>query len=167
MSARELTPEMIQTIFEYNPDTGVVRWRVGRGKKIKAGDIAGSSHPKGYLQIKYDGVNYLYHRVAWACHYGSWPDGLIDHVNLDGTDNRISNLRQASFSENQYNKCAYRNSKTGLKGVTWYEPTQRYRAVIRFNKKQISLGYFRDIEDARAAYENAARLYHGDFWRVG
>lgn len=81
------------------------------------------------------------------------PDGMeVDH--RDGRDtlnNRRDNLRIATRSENAQNRVgAQRNSKSGIRGVSWNERDRKWRAQIRLNGKQKYLGYFHDIHEAEA-----------------
>src|SRR3546814_1788886 len=57
----------------------------------------------GHLCGHVKGIPLLAHRVAWAIHYGEWPNGQIDHINGDPSDNRIANLRDVSALENARN----------------------------------------------------------------
>jgi hypothetical protein len=90
----------------------------------------------------------------------------VDHCNGLKTDNRRSNLRKCSHTENSRNK-PMRANKVGLKGVRAYKSrrgvTQKFQAQICVDKKTIHLGYFLTPEQAHAAYCEAARKYHGDF----
>jgi hypothetical protein len=93
-------------------------------------------------------------------------DVIVDHVNLDGLDNRRENLRVCTQSENLRNRRLNRRSKTGLKGVSWHCGSRKYEANIRVNGRQTRLGYFSDPIAAARAYDDAARKYHGEFARV-
>jgi hypothetical protein len=105
-------------------------------------------------------------KPAWLYHYGQWPDQDIDHINGDGTDNRICNLRLASDSENLCNrsKSQYKlpSAAALYKGVNLHR-TGRWRAYIAKDNQYIHLGMFGDEESAARAYDKAARHYHGAF----
>lgn len=95
------------------------------------------------------------------------PDGLeTDHINLDGLDNRRSNLRAATSTQNRRNIRAHFDSTTGVKGVTWHKPMQKWVAKIRANGRRVHLGYFATIEAAAAAYAKASAEHHGVFGRT-
>lgn len=112
-------------------------------------------------------INYekfLTAHVVWLLHHGTWPkdSGLeIDHINQCKSDDRIENLRLATHSENNHN----RYSGNLNRGV--YKVNNKYRAMIKVNKEIIHLGYFYLVEDARDAYEEAAKKYFGDFACLG
>jgi hypothetical protein len=102
-------------------------------------------------------------RLAWAIHNGDWPplDMYIDHINGIKADNRIANLRLVTPTQNQQNKAGH-----GLypKGVAWRDRIENpWLARIRVNGTRINLGSFAAIEEAAAAYREAAIKYHGEF----
>jgi hypothetical protein len=93
------------------------------------------------------------------------PAGMeTDHIDGDGLNNRRSNLRFATTSENQRNRVASANNTSGgRKGVNFHRYSGRWRASIQLNGKRRHLGYFDTPDQAHAAYcESAVRL-HGDF----
>ena len=93
----------IRAVFDYDPDTGVIRWKVPRYRKIKAGQVAGALRPDGYLFIGYKYENVLAHRIAWAHYHGRDSLMVMDHINGDRADNRIANLREVTFRGNRLN----------------------------------------------------------------
>lgn len=87
---------------------------------------------------------------------------LTDHRNGDGLDNRRSNLREATQSQNLCNRRP-KSRPAGFKGVTWFERLGRWKAQCSKGGKNHHLGYYADIEDAARAYDAAARELHGEF----
>ncbi|OMF54823.1 hypothetical protein BK138_16230 [Paenibacillus rhizosphaerae] len=86
------------------------------------------------------------------------PEGkVIDHININGLDNREINLRIVTQAENSQNKKAQKNSKTGIRGVSWNKAAKKWQAQYAINRKKVKVGYFDDIEDARRAVERARR----------
>ena len=102
--------EYIKANFVYNSTTGVIK-RFDRAKSN------GSFDRYGYLIIKVKGKQYKAHRIAWLLYYGDFPNGNIDHINRDKSDNRISNLRIASYAVNNNNAKRTPNKDTGEIGI--------------------------------------------------
>lgn len=155
-----ITQARLKELLEYDPETGVFTNRVSRSSRAKAGATTSSSLSKqGYLRICIDWNPHLAHRLAWLYVYGSMPQGMIDHINGDRTDNRICNLREASAHLNQQNRRrANRRSKTGLLGVSVAD--NKFVASIHADGKTRRLGRFCSAEEAHAAYLAAKRQLH-------
>lgn len=162
-----LTADRLRDVLEYDPETGVFRWRVSRrGGTATEGALAGSKRVDGYRAIKVDGVKYKEHRLAWLYMTGEWPVHQIDHINLVRDDNRWSNLREADHASNMRNCRERRHGSSGVKGVSWHKRRERWSAQIRVDGKLHYLGLFADINEAAAAYAAASERYHGEFGRV-
>lgn len=149
-------------MFDYNEDTGVLSWKCSpRNGKGKVGNEAGCINGSGYRQVYIRGKLYLVHRLAWFFKYGAFPKTIIDHINRNKLDNRISNLRCASKQLNASNTLNYSHNKSGVKGVYWCTRSKRWRSAIKVNQKQIHLGFFKDFDEAvcsRLAYEQCLGL---------
>lgn len=155
-------------MFDYDPATGALRWK-HRADQAAAwnGKMPGrraGTYVNGYLSIRIDGIRYSAHRLAWIMMYGPIPNGLeIDHVDMDGTNNRLANLRLATHAQNCAN--TIRKSASGIKGVTWREDKGKWGARITINRKSINLGYFATAEEAHMTYLARAQAQHGEFAR--
>jgi hypothetical protein len=110
-----------------------------------------------------DGHTYHEHRLAWFYMKGVWPKGDIDHIKGDKSDNRITNLREATTSQNKANERIRVNNTSGYKGVTWHRKRRKWEAHIGVNGKGLTLGYFDSPERAFIAYMKAAWDHFGDF----
>ncbi len=156
----EFTAELLRELLHYNAETGEFVWRVScRG--TKAGDRAGTDSSQGRRQIIIGYTRFKAHRLAWLYVYGKWPNGLVDHINGDPTDNRIDNLREASMSENLQNqRRAHKHNRTGVLGVQWRPSRNKFRARIVADGKEIHLGHFDTVEEAQNAYVEAKRKHH-------
>jgi hypothetical protein len=167
MAKREpLTAEYVRSILEYHPDTGAFTWRVSR-RCVRIGSPAGKTCDRGYRYIKISQRTYLAHRLAWLYITDKWPANEIDHIDGDPSNNRFSNLREATRSENNCNTGARKNNSSGFKGVSFCNRSKKWRANISLNGKNISLGYHQNLDAARAAYEKASNKLHGKFSRTG
>jgi hypothetical protein len=151
----------LRELFDYDPETGAFIRLVHRGGE-HPGAVAGSIDDyNGYIRIGVDGVNYKAHRLAWLYVTGEWPNDVLDHINLDRSDNRFGNLRLATVAENNQHVHAPRSdSKSRRRGVTWFPSRGVWRATINVNGRQRHLGYFHDLEEASGAYEAAKAALH-------
>lgn len=152
----------LKDLLEYDPCTGVFIRKIATGRcgRHKAGLVIGTVHAKGYLRARVDGSDYLLHRLAWFYEYGEWPDGEIDHINQDKSDNRIENLRIVTSSENHQNRFKQKNNTSGCKGVYLQKKTGKWVANIRHEGKTFYLGYYEDKNIADSAYRMAAAKFH-------
>lgn len=89
---------------------------------------------------------------------------IVDHIDGNRLDNRRTNLRVCTQTENSRNRRRHTNNTSGYKGVS-KRPSGSYRAQIKVDGKKIHLGTFASAEEAHKAYCNAARKYHGEFFR--
>ena len=164
----DLSLERLREVLSYDPVTGRLAWRLRLGPMCKFGGSAGVM--KGnYRRIAIDGRSYTASHLAWFHYYGVRPAALIDHRNGNASDNRIENLREATYSQNSQNIGVRRNSSTGLKGAQRFNrPGQRarFRSTITVNRKRIFLGLFHTAEEAHAAYCAKAAELHGEFKRI-
>jgi hypothetical protein len=130
-----------------------------------SGTLAGTINSKGYLAIHIGRQRHLAHQLAWAISCGEYPDGDIDHINGDKLDNRIENLRCVTRAENSRNSKS-RSNASGAMGVTKHH--NKWRATIYNDGKQVHLGLFASIDEAKAARKDAERKfgYHPNHGRA-
>jgi hypothetical protein len=126
--------------YTYDKETGKI-FGV-RGKEI-------IRKTKGYIILE-NGL--LGHHFAWFMTYENVDFVELDHKNRVRNDNRISNLRISTKVQ--------QNQNTNAKGYNWHEGTNKWRARIYYDKKQIHLGLFNTEEEARNAYLEAKKKYH-------
>lgn len=158
--------ERVRELVGYDPDTGDFWWKVAHGS-AHAGREAGTvSKVHGYRYIGIDNRDWRAHRIAWLLSTGALPPGRLDHINGERADNRISNLRLASHSQNLSNRGRQKNNKSGFKGVSYIKADNLWDARISFGRKQYCLGHYRTPEEAHAAYVAAAVRLHGEFART-
>lgn len=94
------------------------------------------------------------------------PPLYIDHINSDGLDNRRSNLRICTKQQNNMNQRPQVGKSSVYKGVTWRTRDKIWAAQIHINKKTIHLGHFKLETDAARAYNEAAKIYFGEFAKL-
>lgn len=154
-----ITQEEVKELFDYDPDTGVVTRRIDVAHNAKAGNIVGTALTnrggKSYMVVKINRKPYYLHRIIWLYVHGEFPD-QIDHINGDGCDNRLVNLRDVARAENMKNMRKQSNNTSGIAGVCWYKKTHKWVAQIKVNGKCIHLGYFKSIEEAASARKLAS-----------
>lgn len=156
--------EKCRELFRYDPTTGNIYRNVTMGVQ-PAGSKCGTRKPD-YVYVMFHRKGILAHRLAWAIHYGHWPNRPIDHINYDRFDNRLVNLRLATIAENNRNRPKQSNNTSGFKGVTFHKGFGKYQAKIMAEKKRYSLGYFDSARDASIAYAAAAKILHGEYART-
>lgn len=165
-SGEELTHELLLALLHYDPETGVFIRRVSTAPRAMAGSVAGDPDSKGYLRLRIDGKRYLAHRVAWFYMTGVWPPDEVDHKNLNRQENWWDNLRLADTQTNKWNRGAYANNQSGLKGAHYRRTNGNWAARIRVNGKNIQIGVFSTPEAAHAAYVTMAKEAFGEFARA-
>lgn len=165
-SGEELTHDLLLALLHYDPATGIFTRRVSTAPRALAGSIAGDPDGKGYLRLRIDGKRYLAHRVAWFYMTGEWPVGEVDHKNLKRQENWWDNLRLADAQSNKWNRGAYSNNISGLKGAHYNRANRNWGAHIRIDGKNIHIGVFSSPEAAHAAYMEKAQEAFGEFARA-
>jgi hypothetical protein len=148
-----LSQRALHEMFEYRD--GVLYW-----KPKPAGTVDGN----GYMQTGIKGKYFKNHRIIFLMHHGHLPD-LIDHIDGNKRNNRIENLREASNSQNNYNKRLQKNNRSGVKGVHWVERFKKWRVRIGVDGKDLHVGYFEKYEDAVFAATKARMDNHRLFAR--
>ncbi len=160
-----ITAEKLREVLHYNPETGVFTWINPPSNTVKKGEVAGCDRGKKYLVIGVCGKLVFAHRLAWLYVHGEWPRKYIDHVNGDRSDNRITNLREATKAENARNRAISKSNSLGLKGITFDKAIGKYKARIELDGRRKTLGLFNCPTAAHLAYCKAAREHFGDFAR--
>jgi HNH endonuclease len=109
------------------------------------------------------GVKHLIkmHRMIMGCEKADGKN--VDHINGDTLDNRRSNLRLCTVQENNLNKGRQINNKSGYKGVYKHSQYDVYVAQIKVGKKRIHIGVYKTAIDGAKAYDEMARIHHGEF----
>ncbi len=170
-----ISADYAKEALDYNPETGDLvwrerplshfrstqAWRVSRSKS--PGRVAGRKNTGGHIQIRLNGRHYMAHRIAWLIYHGSWQELQIDHKNGIPHDNRISNLRLSTQSQNSANKKTSITSSSGVLGVNWHKASGKWVAQIKVEQRVVYLGVFHTIAEAAEARKAAEKKYQGEF----
>ena len=172
-----ITPARLAELIRYDEATGFMYW-----KPRTLADFASSYSPEaslasfaaqregqralcavseGYQYGQINGKKIRANRAAYCLHYGRWPVGIVDHIDRDRGNNRISNLRDSTHAENSRNRKVSTNNTSGVRGVSKLN-SGRWLARISYNGKRIRLGCFKDKSDAIEA-RRAAELNLGGY----
>lgn len=175
------SPEALHRLFKYDASTGDLIWRRRQpqdfvpGKQSAeqksaawngkfSGKAAGTvASCNGYVYVSVSGKKLLAHRVIVAMRDRAWPKLQIDHINGCRDDNRASNLRLVSPSDNAKNAARKSAGKSGVTGVYPISGSQKWKAVIGDSRSQLYLGCFSTISEAAFARKEAeARLGYSE-----
>lgn len=156
----------LRRLLRYEHESGELFWTgapwAGSNCHASAGARAGNENTGTKNIYRHIGVGrhrYYEHRVAFAMYHGRWPNGPIDHIDGDGRNNAIVNLRESSSVDNGRNSKLKSNNTSGINGVYWSTESKRWVAKIKVGVGSISLGYFKSKGDAALAREAANRKY--------
>jgi len=146
-----------QLMGKRGPKPKEVTYDPATGKLFKAGKEITTETGTGYLSIWFMGRSRGQHRVAWFLSHGEWPE-CIDHINGNGRDNRLVNLRASDYRLNRHNQTGHRKSHTGVLGV--YPNGSGFQASIGDRGQRYRLGTYPTKELAAAAYAEAKQRLH-------
>jgi hypothetical protein len=157
-----LTKEYLNELFEYKD--GNLFWKKAKVGTAK-GTLAGTkSHH--YYQICINYKIYRTHRLIWIFHNGNTED-CIDHINGNTFDNCIENLRNCNIAENLWNSKKPKNNTSGVKGISWNKQRKKWRARIFYKNKEIHVGFFVDLNEAKIKIKEKRQELHKEFSNNG
>jgi hypothetical protein len=131
----------LQSRLDYNPTTGIFLWKHNNKE-------AGWADFKGYRIIKFKGICYRAHRLAWKMFHGKDPGSILDHIDRNRTNNVITNLREVDNSESMHNTGLRSDNTSGQRGVCWAEHVKKWRVKVNLKGKSHHLGYYDDLDQA-------------------
>ncbi len=168
---KELLPyyEKLAKMIEFRD--GVPYWTESPARCTVVGSVAGwimvagQTKSQRYRKLKttIDGLSrsVCAHRLQWFVSYGYLPEDL-DHIDRNGLNNNIENLRVATRAQNCRNITKHKNSTSRYIGVYWLKVNKKWRSRIIVDKKSHYLGSHLSEEDAAMTYDNACRYYGVD-----
>ena len=144
---RNLDPAIWKKYFTYNKETGKICNRYGRE--------VGTINARGYININAviknagESVNCSIraHQLAWVLETGKYSEQL-DHRDRDRTNNKWTNLREATTLENNRNRKVFDKSRSGVTGVIWQAQRKQWQAYIIVNNRNIHLGFTPSLFEA-------------------
>lgn len=137
-----------------------LRWKV-------SGKPAGSQDQDGYFLVRVGarpGKLFKAHRVIWYLHHGTLPD-LVDHKDGNPANNRLSNLRIATESQNRHNASKHSDNTSGAKGVYWDKRTKKWMVKVSLASKSIWGGRFTNFNEAVLVAKQLREDLHKEFSR--
>ena len=169
-----VTQEEIQSTFHYDPSVGVFIYKDrkdvspnvnSKSKGKPAGAVRSDKGGHKYWNIMVRGKLIGAHRLAWLYVHGYLPPHDIDHIDGNGLNNKLANLREATRSQNLMNTKKVR-SRAGFRGVSLSANkglAKPYRARITAHGKNIWLGRHKTAEEAHEVFIKEAKKHYGEF----
>lgn len=177
---KSLDIEYLRKVLTYDSDTGLMKWNhrplemfpckrsYATFNKRFAGKEAGYTHqsvkksllakghrPYYYRLVGIKDKTYKLHRLAWAIHYGYWPDFDIDHIDGNPLNNKICNLRKSNKVENGKNLPKRSDNTSGVVGVCFHKRSGTWKVSIGNDY----VGMYKDFDDAIEARRKAEIEY--------
>lgn len=168
-----ISKEYLEECFQYDEVNGLLVWKKRPeshfASKLSAdafncclaGSVAGSIKNDGnnsYYRLSLDGKKQYVHRLIWIMNFDYEPD-KIDHIDGNGLNNCISNLRDVTNQVNCKNKRLSKANSSGIHGVRWNKQCRKWHARIKVDYKYKHLGLFVDFFDACCARKSAEHKY--------
>ncbi len=158
---RGMTVEEARELWSYNPATGELVWKVDRGRKVRAGMVAG----KLGREVTFNRRPMSRGIIAFGIYTGAWPESgeKILFRDNDTKNSKWDNLACDTRSKVAGSRCMPSNNTSGVRGVCWHKRIQKWVAYICVQGKYLNLGRFDTIEKAAAARKVVAKEYFGEF----
>ena len=154
---------IIRRTVSYEWDTGKFYSRVNNSN-VKVGDeLTGTVKECGHVRISVNNKGILAHRLAYILMDKEVPE-FIDHKDQDPTNNKWSNLRAATFQQNQWNTGKRTTNTSGYKNVSKVKNKERWTVSVTTPNGRKYIGSFKCPELANEAAITARKKYQGEFY---
>lgn len=160
-----ITQELVKELFYY--DNGFLYWKA-KGKRRKLNEVAGCYAPirkrdSGRRWIlHFNGKTYLASRLIFLYHHG-WLPEVVDHEDRNCENDKIENLRPATYSQNTANSIRTKENKTSKYKGVHLDRDKKWVAMIYINKKTKYIGVFTTEQNAALAYNREAVKVHKEY----
>lgn len=154
--------------FDVFPSDGKLVWKCPPHNHpdllgIEAGCVRPNRNGKKYCHIKKNRVGLKRGRLIFLWVHGHWPEPCVDHIDGDSTNDRISNLREATVLQNAWNHKTRARRIALPMGVRRINGSGRYEARIAQNKRMLHLGSFETPQEAEKIYQAKRKELFGEF----
>lgn len=157
----ELSLDQLNHLFEYKENN--LYWKNPIHKR-NLGKVVGFDSGNGYKRVDINGKQYSVHRIVFYMHHKYLPK-IIDHIDGNGKNNAIENLREATSSQNMMNSLLKKKPFSGCRNVSYNKTRQKYCVYIKVQGRSIFCGTYKDLELADLVAQEARNLYFGQFAR--
>lgn len=149
--------------YDEKSPSGLV-WKCQKSKNVKCYGRAGYKTKANYWVVQIDGESYRAHRIIWFIFHGEIQHGMeIDHIDGNGLNNKIDNLRLCSRSENLCNRSRPKNNTSGVNGVHFCSANKAWIAKVKKGGKLVFKKSFKTFAEAVRQVIAAREVHHGDF----
>lgn len=158
--------DRLREVLDYEPQSGLLRWKLSIGKRIKAGRPVGNLAANGRIYFQIDGERLLAHRAVWFLHYGVWPKENLSARNGDYTDLRIDNFEELDAQQVALKGGGKRPGISGVPGVSWDKERGKWLVQIVRGYETRYVGRFSGLEEAKEAHARACEEAGVDLQRI-
>jgi hypothetical protein len=154
----KLTHDVLLSVLDFDPETGIFVWKVTRSNRVKPGSRAGVFHrASGGRYISISNEKFMAHRLAFFYINGRWPNTDVRPLDGDYDNCAIANLREVSRVELAHEREKVATNTSGFAGVSRAKHG-KWQAKITWNYEQINLGAgFETADDASEMYDESSR----------
>ena len=172
---REKFPSVIflKECFQYNPINGILSWKIRpvshfvsekratawnkRYANTECKVVKPVNNTLSYYKVSIHKKQYYVHTLIWLMMYNELPEGIVEHNDGNGLNNRLGNLRDKSFSENSLKAKISKNNTLGYIGIS-LQKNGKYRSQVCYNGKNIALGAYDDAKFASMCHHTAVYI---------